>query len=567
MATNKKRGLTRRVFLSRFGIAAAGLAVPARKPLYAAAVQPSRKQILILAGRETNSFGTHGRTDTEQQVMVDAGLAGQNPATLERFPWLVEDLPSVKKGTWKIDYQKKTMVTVYRLRSGLRWHDGKPYTSQDFRFGWEVHRHPDFPIRETLVPSLMEKVETPDERTIVIHWNKLYNEANTLYKVVRAWPRHILEDTFRAGDMKALARHPYWNRQFIGMGPYRLADWGGGKQIVLEANPYYALGTPKIDRVVWRIVEDSNAGLSSVLAGEPDLTLRQALSLDGAMVLKEQWEAHDKGRVLITPVTFRWLNLSGNNPLFNDVRVRRALLHAIDREGLVKTIFKGLVPVNYFPLSPARKSYKRADAAAAKYEYNVTKARQLLADAGWKPGADGILANTRGERMEFEFRAEAGNRTDEQTQAVIIDAWKKLGIQCKANNMPQRLLNSEEYRNRWPGAALGGMSSAVEEWVERFHSSYTPTEENRYATQAVSLWRNAQADAIMDQLNSIISDDREVELQVEFVKLYTRDLPYLPLYYTPEILAVKKGVSGITPRIETGGANANTWNIHLWDRA
>jgi len=71
----------------------------------------------------------------------------------------------------------------------------------------------------------------------------------------------------------------------------------------------------------------------------------------------------------------------------------------------------------------------------------------------------------------------------------------------------------------------------------------------------------------MDQLNSIISDDREVELQVEFVKLYTRDLPYLPLYYTPEILAVKKGLIGITPRIETGGANANTWNIHLWDRA
>src|SRR5262245_31896769 len=93
MATNKKRGLTRRAFLLRSGIAAAGVAVPARKPLYAAAVQPSRNQILILAGRETNSFGTHGRTDTEQQVVLDAGLAGQNPATLERFPWLVESEP------------------------------------------------------------------------------------------------------------------------------------------------------------------------------------------------------------------------------------------------------------------------------------------------------------------------------------------------------------------------------------------------------------------------------------------------------------------------------------------
>jgi peptide/nickel transport system substrate-binding protein len=366
--------------------------------------------------------------------------------------------------------------------------------------------------------------------------------------------------------MKALARHPYWNRQFIGMGPYRLADWGGGKQIVLEANPYYALGTPKIDRVILRIVEDSNVGLSSVLAGEADLALRQVISLDGATVLKEQWETLDRGKVIITPVTFRWLNLSGTNPLFKDVRVRRALLHAIDRDGLVKTTFKGYVPVNHFPLSPARKSYKRAETAATKYEYSPGKAKQLLAEAGWKPGADGVLANAKGERMEFEFRAEAGNRTDEQTQAIIVDAWKQLGVQCQIKNLPQRLANSEEYRNRWPGAMIGGMSSSVEEWAERFHTTYTPTEENRYATQAVSLWRNAQADAIMDELNTIISEDRAIELQVEFAKLYSRDLPYLPLHYTAEILAIKKGLSGIIPRIETGGANANTWNIHLWDK-
>ena len=68
-------------------------------------------------------------------------------------------------------------------------------------------------------------------------------------------------------------------------------------------------------------------------------------------------------------------------------------------------------------------------------------------------------------------------------------------------------------------------------------------------------------------MNTIIPAQRAVQLQVEFVKLYTRDLPYLPMFYSPEILAIKKGINGITPRIESGGNNMNTWNMHTWDKA
>ena len=70
----------------------------------------------------------------------------------------------------------------------------------------------------------------------------------------------------------------------------------------------------------------------------------------------------------------------------------------------------------------------------------------------------------------------------------------------------------------------------------------------------------------VDELNTIIPEARATDLQVEFVKLFTRDLPYLPLYYRLEWLAIRKGVTGITPRIESGGQNMNTWNMHLWDK-
>jgi ABC-type transport system substrate-binding protein len=134
-------------------------------------------------------------------------------------------------------------------------------------------------------------------------------------------------------------------------------------------------------------------------------------------------------------------------------------------------------------------------------------------------------------------------------------------------NMPGRLLNAEENRNRWPGAMVGGHNLVVEEWAERYHSAGTPTAENRYSTESVSLWRNPEADKIMDELNTIISEQRAIELQVQFVKLYTRDLPHLPMYYSPEILAIKQGLKGITPRIESGGNNMNTWNMQVWEKA
>lgn len=567
MATHQNKSLTRRQFIVNSGLAAIGVGISLRaKPLFAA--QTGQKRLVMMGGRRTAGFANHGRSDTELTGVVDAGLAGQNPVTLERFPLLAEELPSVKNGTWKIDRQKKTMVTVYRLRSGLKWSDGKPHTSHDFKFGWEVHRHPEFPLRDRLVPDMIEKIETPDDRTIAIHWKALYTEAHAIQKQqLRAWPRHILQDSFQAGDIKALVRDAYWNQKFIGAGPYRLLDWGGGAQIEAEANPNYALGKPKIDRVTFKVVEDSNTALSAMLAGEVDLALRDTLSFDGALVLKEQWEAKGLGTVSIRPITFRWLNLSGTNPLFKDVRVKRALLHAIDRNSMVNNIFRGVAPIIHFPLSPFRKAYQRADRAAMKYEYNVDKAKQLLSEAGFTMGSDAVLVNAKGERMEFEFRTEAGSREDEQAQAIIIDYWKKIGVRAQIKNLAQRVFNSEEFRNRWPGAALGGQNLVVEEWAERFHGAGTPTAENRWASESVSLWQSAQADKIMDELNTIIPEARATDLQVEFVKLFTRDLPYLPLYYRLEWLAIRKGVAGFTPRIESGGQNMNTWNMHLWDKA
>ena len=122
---------------------------------------------------------------------------------------------------------------------------------------------------DRLVPDLISKIATPDDRTIVIHWNDLYNEAYAIqYSHVRAFPRHLLPEAFSAGDMKAFANLPYWNKNFVGAGPYRVVEWDAGTRMELEAFKDFTLGRPKIDRVTYKTVEDTNTNLAAVLAGE-----------------------------------------------------------------------------------------------------------------------------------------------------------------------------------------------------------------------------------------------------------------------------------------------------------
>lgn len=559
--------LTRRQFIRAAGATAAvlGSATWARLPVFAA--QPARKRIVIHGERQVTSLGYHNRRETEHVSMVDAGLVTQNPVTLERVPILAEELPSIKKGTWKIDQQKKTMITVYKLRPGLKWHDGKPYTSKDFEFGWQIARHPEFPMPDRMVPELISKIETPDDRTIVIHWNGLYNEAYAIqYTHVRAFPRHLLQDAFSNGDMKAFANLPFWNKNFVGAGPYRVVEWDGGTRMELEAFKDFPLGRPKIDRVTYKTVEDTNTNLAAALAGEVDLCMRSTISFDGAMILREQWEKPGKGKIHISPASWTWLNLSRDNAWFRDVRVRRALLHAIDRDALVQNVFKGEKVVSHLPLSRVRKAYKKALAAATIYKYDPDRAKMLLAEAGWKPGADGVLTNAKGERMEVEFRVTAERRDHEDSQAIIADYWKKIGVRTTIKNLPNRLLNSADNRNRWPGAFMGSHNVTVEEWQERFHSNNIPTAENKFAPENVSGWNDPRKDTILDELNSIITPARSEQLQLEFLKMFTEALPHLPLYYSPEVLAVKKGLTGITPRQESGGQNSSSWNMYQWDK-
>src|SRR5262249_1271020 len=135
------------------------------------------------------------------------------------------------------------------------------------------------------------------------------------------------------------------------------------------------------------------------------------------------------------------------------------------------------------------------------------------------------LVNAKGERMEFEFPVTAERRDHEQAQAIIADYWKKVGVRTNIKNLPNRLLNAAENRTRWPGGFIGTHNLTVEEWQERFHTKNIPTAENKFAPENVSGWIDPRKDAILDELNSIVTAARSEQLQLEFLKMFSDTLP------------------------------------------
>jgi peptide/nickel transport system substrate-binding protein len=550
---------------------AAPKAEPAAPAAKAPAVQPGAKTIVVGQGREINGLSRIGRTDTEASHVVNAGLVTRDTENYKIIPWMAEELPSVQKGTWKVN-PDGTMVTTWKVKPDIKWHDGKPFSTKDFILGWQVLQDARVKTDNRRPGDLIEKMETPDDRTLVIYWKKQYPWADALFSNhLFAMPRHLMEDVYRSGDFDAFNTHPYWNKGAVHLGAFKVVDFVPGSHVEFAANEQYFLGRPKIDKLIWRIIPDSNAVLTAVLANQVDVTTRSALTIEGGIVAERDWATKGQGTVKFTPINWVWLNPSGTNPFFgwdapNQNKVRQAMLQAINRQEITETLFAGKEQPLDFPLAPGRPQFKAAEAVARKYPYDLQRAQQLLTEAGWRKGADGILVNGKGERFSVEFRTTAGRKDEEQVQAAVANYLKVVGIETQIANLPDRQINAEPYLNRWSGLHLGSHNIQVEDWSDRYHSSRIPNEANKYVYENVSQWANPAKDKLLEEQDNSLDPNRRDQLIVEILKLFSEDLPHLPIKFSAEVTTWRKGIVNVPIRIESGGENYRSWNVHLWDK-
>jgi len=197
------------------------------------------------------------------------------------------DLPSVDKGTWRLN-PDGTMDVTWTIRPNVKWQDGTPLTTADLLFSYEVYRDTDIPNKRGVGVPLTQSATAIDSHTLVVRWSTTYVNANDGDEL-HPMPRHMLESTYRS-DKDAFSNSRYFTTEFIGLGPYRLSRWESGSLMEFERFDDYYLGRPPLDRVVLKFVPDSNTMLANILAGAVDIVMPPNVEIDTMFEIKARWE-------------------------------------------------------------------------------------------------------------------------------------------------------------------------------------------------------------------------------------------------------------------------------------
>jgi peptide/nickel transport system substrate-binding protein len=297
----------------------------------------------------------------------------------------LEPKPSLAE-SWTISEDKKTYT--FKLRQGVKWHDGAPFTSADVKYSIEKVVRP-YHSRGRVYFGDVQEIATPDPQTVVFTLKEPVPFFMNVFQPGEApiMPKHLLEkiDTSTVGAVRGseLMQKP------VGTGPFKLQEWKKGSHIILEKNPdYWRKGYPCLDQVVLRVMPDGSARAIAVENGEVDLAPMSGLPEAEIQRLSKlpQFQVSKDGAEALGPNM--WLEVNMREKPLSDVRVRQAISLALDRSRIVDVIWYGQGTPATGPIVSANPVHYNK--ALKPYEYNPRKANQLLDDAGYKRGANGV---------------------------------------------------------------------------------------------------------------------------------------------------------------------------------
>jgi peptide/nickel transport system substrate-binding protein len=456
--------------------------------------------------------------------------------TIENGGAKFEDLPGGKQG----------IAVTFTLKPGLAWGDGAPVTSKDIVFTWKVGKDPKSGFAIPLPWERASSIDVVDDRTVVIHLPKIDISYNQWDKLL---PEHlegpIYDKAANPGDYgKATLYATQPTNPGLYDGPYVVSDYQASAQIVLTANPHWPGKKPGLARIVLRDIENTAALQANLESGDVDMTPGEGIGLQIDQVLAMQKKEPDKFVYLYKPsLNYEHIDLQIGNPMLKDIRVRRALLYAIDRKTLTGKLFDGKQPVAATWVNPLDSNYTKDTAV---YPYDPAKARALLKEAGYTPGADGICRNAKGERLAFEIGTTAGNKLRELTEQVLISQWKSACISVSVKNEPARSFFGVTVRQRlYTAMAMYAWSSNVGESPRHtLHSSQIPTEANSFGGANYIAFSDPKMDADIEAMESELDPAKRRAYWVDMQKIYADQVRVLPLFFRAEPYALPKWLKG-----------------------
>lgn len=503
---------------------------------------PSNDLLIVGYDREPdtlNRFSTHILEDV--QTCVIEGLTTTDEH-MEVVPVLATEIPTLENGGVRVR-NDGGMDVVWRLRAGVRWHDGVLVTSADLKFTVDAINDPSYNPESTDGFDRIASVETPDALTAIVHYREIY--APYALQFIRGFlPKHVLQgrDIDRATD---------YNRGPLGNGPYRVVEWKTGESILLERAPNYWRGPeyPRIRRIMFKFIGNTNTRINQLKSGEVHVVAlvpwdkyREIRDLPGITVHRMAGNSYE----LVT------LNEQHFTP-FADLRVRRALVHAIDRELITRTILDGLAPVVHGPIQPP--SWAFTD-DVMKYQYDPARARTLLDEAGWKEPTPGAVRVKDGHPLAFTLLTQAGFAIRENVSQALKTQWREVGIDADIRLQDGTTISAVWFSGRFDAMLHWWHMPADPEITLFFAADRTPP-----AGRNINYLRDEALTTLLYRSDRIVDRAERRRLLVEAERRVAELAPEIPLYNVTRLDAVPASLQNFRGNPTNAGI---FWNVYEW---
>ncbi|MBY0322384.1 MAG: peptide ABC transporter substrate-binding protein [Reyranella sp.] len=472
------------------------------------------------------------------------------------------ELPTVENGKARVvdlTDGKKGMEIDIELRD-LKWGDGTPVTAKDVAFTLEVGKHPLSGVASSEGYRRIIKFDAKDDRRFTMTIDRVTFDYNSIG--LQLLPAHIEKPIFDANPAEYRNKTAFdTNSTNPGLyfGPFRIVEVVPGNRVVLEQNPTWTGEKPHFKRIVVKIIENTAALEANLLSGNVDYVLGElGLSLDQVLAFEKRHK--DKYDFIYKPaLIYEHIDTMLDNKLLEDLRVRQAVLMAIDRKAISEKLFEGKQPVADGPISQLDPMFTPD---TRHYPYDAAQARKLLDEAGFKDIKSGVRHNAKGERLSIEITTTAGNRVRELVAQVVQSQLRQVGVDLRIKAEPPRIFSEGLNRRQFTGLAMYAWVQSPE-GVPRstLHSKEIPSAENAWSGQNYPGYRSPAMDAALDAAERELDPAKRKKIFADIQRIHADDLPVLPLFFRVDPFVIPKQLKGVVP---TGHLNSSTLWIEQW---
>jgi peptide/nickel transport system substrate-binding protein len=536
-------------------LAISGVAMAQSMPVYKPTKRGGGGALKVLWWQGPTLLNPHfavGTKDQDGSRLFYEPLAGWDP-TGNLKPVLAASIPGREDGTLSADGKS----VIWKLKQGVTWHDGKPFTADDVVFNWEYAKDPATAAttNATYKDVMVEKV---DPYTVVVKFQQPTPFWADAFIGTRGMilPKHLFAE-YSGGK----SRDAPTNLKPVGTGPYKFKDFKPGDMVAGEINSNYHMeNRPYFDSIEMKGGGDAVSAARAVLqTGEFDFAWNMQVEDE----VLSRLEKGGKGRVVISPGgNIEHIQLNTTDPCLSDPAVREALSLLVDKASVEKFIYgrTGTATAN-FVNNPEKFRSK-----TTKYEFNIDKAADILEKAGWKKGSDGIREKG-GKKLKFVYQTSI-NQPRQKTQAIVKQACQKAGIDIEVKAVTSSVFfssdvaNPDTYTKFYCDLQMYTVSMTQpdpEVFLRQFLSTEAATKENKWQGLNITRWQNKEYDDIHKAASVELDPVKRAAMFIKLNDMVVNDMVVIPVVARPSVVAMSsKLVAAMS------GWDNNTWDIQDW---